>query len=227
MRYLIVDDEPLLHRIVADFCKQLPDLQCVGSAFDAKEGLTILNREPVDVVFLDVALPQLSGFDFLRGLTRRPLVIVISAHKEYALEGFELDVVDYLLKPFDLSRFMRAVAKARAVLAHQMAPPGSPQTIFIKDGKKQRQVSRDDLRWIESCGNYCQVHTVDGQFLTQETLTELARRLPGDFIRIHKSYLVSAPHLDVIEGEEVRMGSQRFPVGRVYRGNLQAWMERT
>lgn len=220
MRYAVVDDEPIAHHILAGYAEQLPFLEHVGSCFTTVDALELLRRERVELLFLDIQLPRLSGFDLLRSLVRPPLVIAVTAHREYALEGWDLSVCDYLLKPFSFERFVRAVNKAQAARGDGGAAKGAEAGIFFKDGKKFRQVRPEEIRWIEASGNFSLVHLDQGRFLTQEKLSELAVRLPQLLVRVHKSYLVPIHRIDVVAGDVVRLGAQELPVGRVYKANL-------
>ena len=227
MNYLIIDDEPITHQIIETYAAELPFLRLVGTCFDAIQAMEWLGQpqgqpEPVDLVFLDIEMPKLAGFDFLRTIARPPPVIVISAHKEYALEGYELNVRDYLLKPFDFERFLKAVNRARAGMAeHRIdGEPALHETIFIKDGKKHHQVRLDEVIYVEACGNYCQVHLTTRKILTQEKISDLAARLPDVFLRVHKSFIVATRRIDVIEGGELRVAERRIPIGRTYKSHI-------
>lgn len=220
MRYAVVDDEPIAHHVLAGYAEQLPFLEHVGSCFSAIDALELLRRERVELLFLDIQLPRLSGFDLLRTITRPPLVIAVTAHREYALEGWDLSVCDYLLKPFSFERFVRAVNKAQAAHGEPGTTRSADSGIFFKDGKKYRQVRPDELAYVEASGNFSMVHLDHGRFLTQEKISELAARLPLLLVRVHKSYLVPIHRIELVAGDAVRLGAQELPVGRVYKANL-------
>jgi len=225
---MIVDDEPIAHQVILNMCGDLAFMELKGQCFNALEAIDFLGKEAVDLIFLDIQLPKLGGFDFLRTLKKPPMVIVISAHGEYALEGYDLNVVDYLLKPFDFERFLRAVNKARNLLAGK-ASEGDPErheTLFLKDGKKHHQVRLDDICYIEACGNYSLVHLTEGRVLTQEKISDLENKLPEAFIRVHKSYVVASDKIAVIEGQDLCLGDKRIPIGRVYKANVARLLER-
>jgi len=219
LRYLIVDDEPIAHQIIESMCRDLPFMSLQGNCYDAFQALEILNQAPVDLIFLDIRMPKLAGFDFLRTLELPPQIIVISAHEAYALEGYDLHICDYLLKPFTFERFLRAVNKARAAVSVARGEPGA--TLFLKDGKKHHQVRLRDILYVEACGNYCLIHQENGKLITQEKISSLAEQLPVDFTRVHKSFIVAVQKIDAIEGDEIHLGSRRIPIGRVYRPNIQ------
>lgn len=222
LNYLIVDDEPLAHQVIEGYARPLGFLNWVGSCFDAPSALEVLGRERVDLLFLDVLMPGMGGFELLRTLPRPPQVIVTSAHRDYALEAFDLALCDYLLKPFSLERFLRAVNKARAETS--AAEPGvlvaGADHLFIKDGKKHRQVHLPDIAYVEACGNYCLVHVGASKIVTQEKISELETRLARGFVRIHKSYLVARHRIQLVEAEELVIQDRRLPIGRAYKPKL-------
>lgn len=232
MRYLIVDDEPLSHEVIEAHAGNLPFMKKAGNCYDAIEALQFLAKESVDLMFLDIRMPKLEGFDFLRTLKNAPEVVAVSAHADYALEGYDLDICDYLLKPFNFERFLRAVNKARerlgeangeAEAASDASASGAAErheSLFLKDGKKHHQVRFDDIQYVEACGNYCVVFTAKGQIIAGEKISELEKRLPQSFVRIHKSYMVATRKIQWVESEELGIADQRLPIGRVYKPNV-------
>lgn len=223
MRYVIVDDEPISHQIIEAYAGNLPFMELVGNCYDAISALELLGKVEADLLFLDVRMPKLGGFDFLRTLKQRPHVIAVSAHADHALEGYELDLCDYLLKPFDFERFLRAVNKVWDSLdgSSGQAEPERHESLFLKDGKKHHQVRLDEILYIEASGNYCLVYLSTGKrIMTSEKISDLASRLPSVFVRTHKSYIVATRHIQMVEGEELHIGKNRIPVGRVYKSNI-------
>lgn len=232
MRCLIIDDEPLAHKVIRNYCEDLPHVEISGSAYSALEAMSFLNKESVDLLFLDINMPKIPGLDFLKTLTNPPLVIVTTAYQEFALESYEQRVIDYLLKPFSLERFLKAINRANEQKKLMEGHSGSgaqgvavetPQaeTLFVKGDKKVHQVRVSEIRYMESYGSYVKVHLADEMIITLERLINYETNL-GDqgFIRIHKSYLVPISKIEVIEGNEVVVGGQRLPVGAVYRHNV-------
>lgn len=216
MRYAIVDDEPLAHRVLESHARQVPFLIHVGSCHNALEAMELLRREAVELLFLDIQLPRLSGFDFLRSLTRPPQVIAVTAHREFALEGFELAVADYLLKPVSFERFLKAVNR----LHDPIEAPAAAVKLYFKDGKKVHQVELSDLRYVEASANYSLIHLSEGTILSQEKISDLAARLPQHLVRIHKSYLVPIAAIQTIGADKVSLGQLELPIGRTYKANL-------
>ncbi len=226
LRCLIIDDEPLAHKVILEYAKEVPFIDIAGQCYLAAEALTVLNSEEIDLIFLDIQMPRLKGLELLRSLKKQPIVIITSAYEEYALESFELDVCDYLLKPFRLGRFLKAVNKAFEL--HQLkhiaktpppAPPEKARQLFIKVDKKHLQVDPAEIYYLESYGNYVKVWLKDTFHLTPRTLSSFEEDLKSpDFIRIHKSYLINRKYLDYVEGNTLYLSNkQELPIGKTYR----------
>ncbi|MEO1052287.1 MAG: LytTR family DNA-binding domain-containing protein [Bacteroidota bacterium] len=236
MNCLIIDDEPLAHNVIKRYCENLPHIQIIGSSHTALEALEFLSSHSADLIFLDINMPKLKGLDFLRTLPDPPLVIVTTAYQEFALESYELSVCDYLLKPFSLERFLKAINKAQNWKALQdkatIAQPSpvtvtsddsgtSDQTLFLKGDKKIHQVRFDQILYLESYGSYVRFHLDNEMVMTLERLATFESSLPADaFIRVHKSYIVSVKKIDVIEGNTIHLKGQKIPIGKVYKHNL-------
>ncbi|MCE7993661.1 MAG: response regulator transcription factor [Roseivirga sp.] len=232
MRCLIVDDEPLAHKVIRNYCEDLPYMEIVGSAHSAIEAMSFLNGQAVDLLFLDINMPKIQGLDFLKTLTNPPMVIVTTAYQEFALESYEQRVIDYLLKPFSLERFLKAVNRAndqkslmdrqsKPVIQTVGTPTSQPETLFIKGDRKVHQIRVDEILYMESYGSYVKVHLANEMIITLERLTNYESKLAEQgFIRIHKSYLVPVSKIEVIEGNEMVVGGQRLPIGAVYRHNV-------
>lgn len=235
-RYLIVDDEPIAHRIIERYCNDLPHLEHAGDCYDALEAMQFLSKEPVDLMFLDINMPKLKGFDFLKTLANPPKVIVTTAYKEFALEGYELNVADYLLKPFSFERFVKAVNKAvdintpampavPMVTASTTTTPGK-QRLFLKGDKKHHQVAFSDILFVEAFGNYAKVYLQDEMIITHEKLSSFEQLLPSaDFIRVHKSFIIAVEHISLIEGNRIKIKGHEIPIGQVYKINVNRLFE--
>lgn len=204
-----------------------------GNAYDAFEGFEQLNTSEVDLIFLDINMPKLKGLDFLRTLANPPTIIITSAYREYALEGYELNVCDYLLKPFSFERFLTAVNKAAAiknmepiavkkeVIAEQN--PSNIEKIFIKGDKKYHQVALADILYLESYGSYVKIYLASQMILTHETTSHFENILPkSSFLRIHKSYIVSIQKIDTVEGNRLKIGEKSLPIGNFYKKAVKA-----
>lgn len=235
IRCISIDDEPLAHKVIRTYCDRLDFLDLVESFQGAVDALGYLTAEKVDLIFLDINMPVLKGLDFLRALHNPPMVIITSAHQEYALDGYELNVVDYLLKPFSFERFLKAVNKAShlqqlATPAPETRPPSptpeSAARIFVKSDKKTHQVHLADIRYLESAGSYVKIHLEKETLLVLDRLGNFESSLPGsDFVRVHKSFIISIPKIKTIEGNRIFIGDQAIPIGQVYKLNLQRALE--
>lgn len=224
--YLIIDDEYIAHDILKDYCDNLPNMQLVKNCYNAFEAIEILNKRSVDLIFLDLNMPKLKGFDFLKTLTAPPKVIVTSAYKEYAIEGYELNIVDYLLKPFSFERFLKAINKLQETQTTPTNITSTPQekskSFFFKSDKKLIQVDQNDIYYIEAIGNYCKLITKDNSIVIREKLSDLITKLPQeDFIQVHKSFIVAKQHINFIEGNRIVIKDNMIPIGRTYKLQLQ------
>lgn len=230
MRCLIIDDEPLAHEVILTYMADVPFLEKAGQCYLATEALTFLNKHAVDLIFLDIRMPKLGGLDFIRTLQLRPLIIVTSAYEEHALESFELEVCDYLLKPFRFDRFLKAVNRAQAQFnlrrqatvsgpGDALKTPDQPDFIYVKSDKKLVKVPLDEICYFESLGNYVKVWSDKKFLLTPRTMTGIEEQLPGKhFIRIHKSFIINKKHIHYIEGNLVHLkNGTQLPVGKNYR----------
>jgi two-component system, LytTR family, response regulator len=221
---LIVDDEPIARDILVTYIGQIPYLRLVASCNDAFEAMGILNKGDIDLIVLDINMPRLSGLDMLRTVKKYPAVIITSAYPEFALEGFELSVTDYLLKPFSFPRFVQATEKCVQRLQHSPAiEADAPKEDFImvKSDKKLTKISLGDISYIEAYGNYIFIYLPGERIMSKQTLTQFESQLPaGKFIRIHKSYIVSLKAVKYLEGNQVSVGSKMLPVGKVFKENL-------
>ncbi|MCA0237900.1 MAG: LytTR family transcriptional regulator DNA-binding domain-containing protein [Bacteroidetes bacterium] len=215
LRCLIVEDESLPAELLAEYVRQTPGLVLSGICPDAIFALEWLNREPVDVLFLDIHLPQLKGLDMLALLSDPPLVVITTAYHEYALQGYRFEVVDYLLKPVDYPRFLEAADKLRRRL---MPPTPPPQVLVVNVNKRKVRIPLSDIIYMESLKEYCRIYTSERSWLTQATLTQMEQRLPAArFLRIHRSYIVHLEHITTYNAAEVILGEVVLPIGRTYK----------
>ncbi|MGI4870740.1 MAG: LytR/AlgR family response regulator transcription factor [Janthinobacterium lividum] len=237
LRCLVIDDEPPALAILADYIGQVPQLTLVGTTTDPLEGLSWVQQGRADLVFLDIQMPRLTGLQFLRLAGARCKVVLTTAYPEYALDGFENDVVDYLLKPISFERFLKATHKALALLAPvpppvpvpvaaAVAPAAAAPTaghIFVKGETKNKylRIAHADILYIEGLNNYVLLHLPDQRIATYQTLKELADTLPQPpFLRVHKSYIVSLDHVRLIDGNTLYIQDKLIPVSDTYRDAL-------
>jgi len=233
IRCLIVDDEPLALHILEDYISKIPFLQLVKATTNPIEALTLVQEKQVDLVFLDVQMPELTGIQFLRIANGKAKVILTTAYPQYALEGYELDVIDYLLKPIAFDRFFKSVQKAQAVLQPAAAPAPAPQHdpapqqkqkdllsdfIFVKTEHKIQKVYLNDILFIEGLKDYISIFTPAERIITLQNMKKMEDALPEQhFIRVHKSYIVSINKIDSIERSRIFIGDKIIPVGDTYR----------
>ena len=225
MRCLIVDDEPLAREGLALYAQELPWLQVVGSYPSALAAQAALQEQAIDLVFLDINLPKLTGLQWLETLTHPPLVILSTAYPNYALEAFRLDVVDYLLKPIALERFLQAVTKAREYFLLRKAAtepvPPTAEYIFVKHALRYEKIALTDILYVEGLQNYVVLHTTVGKRVLHLTLKAVMQTLTApQFLRIHKSYLINTQHLLAVEGHMVHIGQVVLPISRAQREDL-------
>ena len=212
---IIVDDEPLAREGLERLVKEAGFLDLIALCSSAMEANRILSTEKIDLMFLDIQMPRMRGTDFLRTLEIKPKVIITSAYTEFALEGFELNVLDYLLKPITPERFLKAINRAREVLSTEGA------YFFIRAGNSFEKIIFDELLFIGAAQNYCALHTTRGKFLTLSTIHALEEQLPADqFLRVQKSYIVSISKIQSVNALEVSIGQHTIPVSKNYRETL-------
>ncbi|GLR16832.1 LytR/AlgR family response regulator transcription factor [Portibacter lacus] len=227
-RYIIIDDEPIAHDIIKGYGDMLPEMQLVQNCYDAIEALSYLNEHQVDLIFLDLNMPKLKGFAFLKTLSNPPKVIVTTAYKEFALEGYELNIVDYLLKPFSFERFLKAVHKAIKTSDKQevrsiISNDNSPESIFLQSNKKYFQVDIRTILFLESAGNYVKVVTTEETITIRDKISALLEKLPASqFIKVHKSFAVAKSHIQSIEGNRIFIADHEVPIGKMYRTEIKA-----
>lgn len=218
---LIIDDEPLSRDVLRNYVQDHPDLSLQGECKDAFEAMTALEQAAVDLVFLDINMPKLSGINFYKSLNQKPMVIFTTAYPEFAVEGFELDAIDYLLKPFSFERFVKAVNKVKGKTAGQEKELSD--FIMLKADKKMYRTPYDDILFFEALGDYVKVHTKGRVLIIASTLKKLLAELPESlFIRTHKSFIISKGKVEYIEGNQIKIGERMVSIGQAYReGVLQ------
>ncbi len=213
---LIIEDQLPAQRILRTYIENMPELRLVKACSNALDATTVLRQEHIDLIFLDINLPKISGISFLKNLTAPPKVIITTAYPDYALEGFELDVVDYLLKPFSFERFHKAVLKA-------LSQPNETRALdylFIKSDKEFYKVEVADILFLKSDDNYVKIITSDKQHMQSGSLQSWTEQLPDGFIRVHKSYMVNLSKVDKVAGNRVYINPHEIPIGRAYRDAL-------
>lgn len=230
MNVIIVDDEPLAQDVLETYVEKVSDLKLIAKCNNALDANEVLRKNDVDLIFLDIQMPQITGIEFLRSLTNPPMVIFTTAYDNYALDGFELNALDYLLKPISLDRFMKAVNKALEQHAHASSgssPLESDDFFFVKADKKLVKVRFDDILYIEGLKDYVIIRLREGRVITLQTMKSLEEKLPSSlFRRIHRSYIVALDKINAIVGNMVEVTekgqSKHLPIGKNYRDELLA-----
>ncbi|OOQ61187.1 DNA-binding response regulator [Mucilaginibacter pedocola] len=231
MNCVIVDDEPLAREGLADFVEDVDFLQLAGMCENPVQLINFLQANTVDLIFLDIQMPKMSGMDFLKITKNPPMVILTTAYPNYAVEGFQLNVLDYLLKPITFDRFFMAVNKARdyqrflQFSSGQQQAPAVPQAdyFFIKCGGKYEKLFLDEVLYIESMQNYINIFTTKSKYTTQTNLKSLEQYFDkGAFMRVHKSYMVALRKIEKLEGNEIFIQTHRIPLSRNYRDEVIA-----
>ncbi|MCB0596411.1 MAG: response regulator transcription factor [Lewinellaceae bacterium] len=216
----IIDDEPPAIKVLERYIGQTPQLRLLGSATDAILGMQAVQELHPRLLFLDINMPKLSGIGLVKALAEPPAVIFTTAYPEYALEGFELEAVDYLLKPISFERFLKAVNKSQRLPAVPEAPK-TPAVLLLQADRKLYRVPLEEILYLQAYGDYVKVHAAGQLYVPKTTLNQLEEELPaGAFFRIHRSYLVSLARIQYLEGNFVVIGEDKIPVGRSYREGL-------
>lgn len=215
---IVVDDEPLAVQVITEFIRKMPELSLAGTFNNPLEALAFLRKEPsVKLVFLDIQMPELSGIEFMQLRQRGVDVIIVSAYDEYAVDGFQYDAVDYLLKPVPFDRFVKAVQKVTEKQPQQPAVPAQPDFIFIRTDKRIIRLNFSEILFVEALRNYVAIQTASQKILTLQNLRSFEEALPPrQFIRVHKSFIVAMNKIDSVEKQRIFMGQHMVPVGDTY-----------
>lgn len=217
LQCIIIDDEPLARKGLKEYIADADFLHLAGEFDNPLKAMDILLKEKIDLVFLDIQMPKMTGMEFLKSLPHPPLVIFTTAYPQYAVEGFELNAVDYLLKPFSFDRFWKAVLKARAVIETNptVRPAAEPDYFYIKSDNKLVKINYADVLFVEALQNYVAIHTIQKKYVTYLTLHSIEESLPaGQFVKTHKSFIVAMNKVESIEGNEIKIGSHGIPISR-------------
>jgi DNA-binding LytR/AlgR family response regulator len=230
IRTLIVDDEPHAIAVLEKYLTQFNQMELVGKCSDAIQAFQLLQQKSVDLMFLDIQMPGIKGTDLLRSLKNPPRVIFTTAYSEYALEGFELNAVDYLLKPISFERFLRAVdkiyqlaeSKVRPIITHETSVSDHETFIYLKVERKTVKVNVNDILWIESLRDYVKVVIKDQVYITRQKISMLEEMLPENrFVRIHRSFIVALAKIDSFYSYSIEVAGHELPIGRNYKQDVQ------
>ena len=227
MNCLAIDDEPLALNVVKEYCRKVDSINLVGTYTNALDAIPKINENNIDVIFLDVEMPNITGLEFIKTLPNPPLIIITSAHSRYAMEGFELNIVDYLLKPIVFEKFLKAINKAHLFLLtreknednHIILPEKNAcDYLFVKEGYSTVKICFSEIDYIEGLKDYMKICVKDKIHLTKSTIKHIESKLPPEkFIRVHKSFIVSLDKINKIENNRIFIGSQKIPIGLQYK----------
>ena len=221
LRYIVIDDEQLSRKLIVSHAAKVDSLVFAGECSNAIDGANLLRKTRVDIIFLDIQMPELTGLEFIKTLKAPPAIVLTTAHREFAADAFELDVVDYLVKPISFERFLKAVNKL--TLYHQANEPSEtpsevPGMIYVKADRKVFPVELGEILYIESLDNYVKVHLRNRTITTRENITQFEAMLPStQFVRIHRSFIVSRKHIESISSETVQISGKELPIGRAFK----------
>jgi DNA-binding LytR/AlgR family response regulator len=226
---LIIDDEPLARDLVRNHLEKLDNFEIVAECGDAMKALQVLRNQQVDLMFMDIQMPQITGIEFLKTLKNPPRVIITTAYREYALEGFELDVVDFLLKPITFERFLKSVNKYFQVTSENgtngesMSSASTPEEsfIYVKENKRVIKLLLNEILYIEGLSEYVKIYTDNKRIVTKTSMTNMEEKLPSEnFMRIHKSYIVSLHKIEAFTSSSIEVTGKELPIGRSYKNRV-------
>lgn len=224
---IVVDDEPMAIKVLETHLKEFNDIKIVGTARNATKALELLDSSDIDLMFLDIEMPKMDGISFLKALKNPPLVILTTAHRDFALDGFELDVVDYLLKPISLNNIMRAISKLRRLRKETSKPKEDQYTlvhepfIFVKSERENVKIQLNDIQFIESLKNHVKIVTKAKSYITLISISQMEARLPSHlFLRVHKSYIISVLHITNYTHSYLTIDRKSIPMGKLYKDTL-------
>ena len=222
---IIIDDEPLAQKVIENYLKNFSFIQLIGKFENALSSVKSLKEKDVDLIFLDISMPFISGIDFIKTLQTPPKIILTTAHEEFAVESYELSVLDYLLKPISFERFVKAINKLEIhppeETKHEMAELGSDTFIYVRHEKKNIKILLSEILFIESLKDYIKIHTVNRTIVTQISISAIETRLPDNFLRIHRSFIIAKDKITAYTQHDLEIGKHQIPIGRNFKSVVQ------
>jgi len=230
IKCIIVEDERLAQQVIQNHLQQIPELQLVAICNNATEARAALKNFDVDLIFLDIQLPGITGLNFLRSLANPPLVILTTAYTEYGVESYEFSVIDYLLKPISFERFSKAIHRildGRLFAQNNLEKESFAKHIFIKSGNKFFKINFSEIIYIEAMKDYLKIHTNDYNLVTLQTMSEMEKTLPSkQFLRVHKSFIVAVAHIKSVYGSSIELEKATIPIGLSYKNTVMSFITR-
>lgn len=224
LKAIVIDDEPYALEVIKNFSEKVVFIEIAGFFTNAFEAMNFLKQHTIDLVFLDIQMPDITGIEFVKSLPNPPMVVFTTAHSEHAVQGFELDAIDFLLKPFSLARFLKACNKAyeQFELKNENGQKATSKAIFIKSGYESVRILLNELLYIESSGNYMQFVTAKQKVLSRLTMNEVEEMMPkSSFLRVHRSYLVAKAHITKMDKKSIWIDKTEIPIGAAYLSHLE------
>ncbi len=220
MKCIIVDDDQIQRELLKAYVKEIENLECVGSFENARDALAALQDEDIDILFLDVEMPQMSGLDLLKTLTRKPQIILVTSYEKYAVDAFDFDVTDFLVKPIDFNRFVKSVNKAIDRIKRNI-PIDEDYDMFVKDGSQLIKINTADIQYIMALSDYVRIVTPQKEYAILYTMKNIMDKLPRNrFSRVHRSYIIRLDKIDKIEDHVIEIGDALIPISKSYRDDL-------
>lgn len=225
---IILDDEPFAVKLIADYVSKLPQFNVLYADSDVFKAMEVLNRETVDLIFLDIQMPQLTGIELMQLFNQKHNFIIISAYPEYALDAYQFHVIDYLLKPVTFNRFYQSIEKYNR-WQQTFQNNDTDDFLFVKADRKHYKIAPDSILYIEGLKDYIRIHTSDEKIMVLETMKDILERLPASqFVRIHRSYIIPLNKIKVIEGNQIQLSDGTWlPIGETYRKLVSEWVGRS
>lgn len=231
IRCLIIDDEPLAIEVIEAHLSQLPELELVATCNNPIEAIEMLKNDTIDLIFLDIEMPLLSGIDFIKTIPNVPKVIFTTAYRNYAIESYELDVIDYLLKPISFSRFFKAVNKFKALVELPVSAISTSEEIVANDhiyvnvNKKFIKIKFADILYIESIKDYIRIHLPNNNVVTKDAISSFEEKLPSEFLRTHRSFIVNTIKITAFTKVDIEIGDKEIPIGASYKDNVMRYLK--
>ena len=230
---VIIDDEPLAIELIKNHISQFSNLEIVATCNNAMQGFEVLKSKEVDLIFLDIQMPMLTGIEFLKSLSNPPKVIFTTAYREYAIESYELEIVDYLLKPISFDRFFKAVNKyfktvqsKTIVVAAESKMDGTTNHIYVNMNKKHHKILFEDILYAESLKDYVRIHTTESTIVTKDKISDFEEKLPSYFFRTHRSYIVNSQKITAFTAQDIEIGNIEIPIGISYKQNVMEFLKK-
>ncbi|MDT7831780.1 LytTR family DNA-binding domain-containing protein [Flavobacteriaceae bacterium S356] len=232
VKCIIIDDEPLAIKLIKGHIEQVPGLELVATYQNAVTALDLLKKESIDLIFLDIEMPVLTGIDFVKSLQKPPGIIFTTAYRNYAAESYELNVIDYLIKPITFTRFFKAVNKffnqhnqAQTISQEPSSVPTPQNYIYVNSNKKHIKIEFDQMLYIESIKDYVRIHTADKSIVTKDKISDFEQKVPSHFLRVHRSFIVNTHKITAFTKQDIEINEREIPIGRNYKSLVLKLLE--